>query len=130
MSLSLVEALKALDEEAETKKAALRQQYKTEIVKKLAAAKAVVADLEKQYEAATGKTVTGAKVARVRLSAEESAALVVKVEGIVKAATNGISMGEIVEKAGASESAVRKAVKNAKGIKSTGSKASTKYFAK
>jgi len=39
-------------------------------------------------------------------------------------------MGEIVEQAGASESAVRKAVKSAKGIKATGSKATTKYFAK
>ena len=130
MSLSLVEALKALDEEAEAKKAALRQQHRTEIVKKLADAKAVVADLEKEYEAATGKTVTGAKVARVRLSSEQLAALVVTVEGIIKAAKDGISMGDIVEKAGASPSAVRKAVKSIKGIKTTGSKATTLYHAK
>jgi len=130
MSLSLVEALKALDEEAEAKKAALRQQYKTEIVKKLADAKAVVADLEKQYEAATGKTVTGAKVARVRLSPDEIKALEAKVDGIIKAAKDGISMGDIVQKAGASASAVRKAVKSLKGIKTTGNKATTLYHTK
>ena len=129
MSLSALDKIKAIEEEAAQKIEALKQEAKTEIVKKLSDAKAAVAALEKEYEELTGKTVTGAKAARVRLSPEQINALEAKVEGIIKAA-NGISMGEIVEKAGASESAVRKAVKNVKGIKSTGNKASTKYFTK
>jgi hypothetical protein len=130
MSLSALDKIKEIEENAATQIASLKAQALSEIVKKLAEAKTAVAALEKEYEELTGKTVTGAKAPRVRLSAEESAALVVKVGEIVKSAKDGISMGEIVEKAGASESAVRKAVKSAKGIVSTGSKATTKYFAR
>jgi len=127
---SALDKIKAIEEEAANKIEALKQEAKTEIVKKLSEAKAVVAALEKEYEELTGKTVTGAKAARVRLSPEKIKALESKVEGIIKAAKEGISMGDVVEKAGASASAVRKAVKSLKGIKTTGSKATTLYHAK
>jgi len=130
MSLSALDKIKAIEEEAAQKIEALKQEAKTEIVKKLADAKAVVAALEKEYEELTGKTVTGAKAARVRLSPDQIAALEAKVESIIKNAKDGISMGDVVEKAGASPSAVRKAVKSLKGIKTTGSKATTLYHAK
>jgi hypothetical protein len=130
MSLAALDKIKAIEEEAAKKIEALKQEAKTEIVKKLAEAKDVVAALEKEYEELTGKTVTGAKSTRIRLSPEQSAALVVKVESIIKSASNGISMGDVVEKAGASASAVRKAVKSLKGIKMTGTKATTLYHAK
>jgi len=131
MSQSALDKIKAIEEEAAKKIAALKQEAVSEIAKKLSEAKAVVAAIQKEYQELTGKTVTGAKVSRVRLSPEQSKALVVTVEGIVKAAgKDGISMGDIAEKAGASDSAVRKAVKSAKGIKTTGNKASTRYFAK
>ena len=130
MSLSALEKIKAIEEEAAKKIEALKQEAKTEIVKKLSEAKEALAALEKEYEELTGKTVTGAKAARVRLSPDQIKALEAKVEGIIKSATNGISMGDVVEKAGASASAVRKAVKSVKGIKTTGSKATTMYFAK
>ena len=130
MSLSAIDKIKAIEEEAAQKIEALKQEAKTEIVKKLSDAKAAVAALEKEYEELTGKTVTGAKAARVRLSPEQSAALVTTVEAIIKAAKDGISMGDVVEQAGASPSAVRKAVKSIKGIKTTGNKATTLYHAK
>jgi len=129
MSLSALDKIKAIEEKAAKEIAALKAEAVSEVVKKLSEAKAVVAALEKEYEELTGKTVTGEKAPRVRLSPEQIAALVVKVESIIKAA-DGISMGDVVEKAGASASAVRKAVKSLKGIKTTGTKATTLYHAK
>ena len=129
MSLSALDKIKAIEEKAAKEIAALKAEAVSEVVKKLSEAKAVVAALEKEYEELTGKTVTGEKAPRVRLSPEQIAALVVKVESIIKAA-DGISMGDVVEKAGASASAVRKAVKRLKGIKTTGTKATTLYHAK
>ena len=130
MSQSALDKIKAIEENAAKQIAALKAEAVSEIVKKISETKALLADFQKEYEELTGKTVTGAKAARVRLSPEESKALVTTVEGIIKAASNGISMGDIVEKAGASASAVRKAVKSAKGIKTAGSKATTMYHAK
>ena len=75
MSLSALDKIKAIEEEAAQKIEALKQEAKTEIVKKLSDAKAAVAALEKEYEELTGKTVTGAKAARVRLSPEQINAL-------------------------------------------------------
>ena len=129
MSLSALDKIKAIEEKAAQEIAALKAEAVSEVVKKLSEAKAVVAALEKEYEELTGKTVTGEKAPRVRLSPEQIAALVVKVESIIKAA-DGISMGDVVEKAGASASAVRKAVKSLKGIRTTGTKATTLYHAK
>jgi len=130
MSLSALDKIKELKEKTAKDIAALTAEGVSELTKKISETKTILADYQRQYEELTGKPATGAKVARVRLSAEESAALVVKVEGIIKGAHNGISMGDIVETADASISAVRKAVKSAKGIKTAGSKATTMYFAK
>ena len=130
MSLSALDKIKAIEEKAAQEIAALKAEAVSEVVKKLSDAKAAVVALEKEYEELTGKTVTGAKAARVRLSPDQIAALVVKVESIIKAAKDGISMGDVVEKACASASAVRKAVKSIKGIKTTGTKATTLYHAK
>jgi len=129
MSLSALDKIKAIEEEAAKKIADLKQEAASDLVKKISETKTLLADYQKQYEDLTGKPATGAKAARVRLSPDQIKALESKVEGIIKAA-DGISMGEIVEQAGASESAVRKAVKSLKGITTKGSKATTKYFAK
>ena len=130
MSLSALDKIKAIEEKAAKEIAALKAEAVSEVVKKLSEAKAVVAALENEYEELTGKTVTGVKSPRVRLNPDQIAALAVKVEGIIKTAKDGISMGDVVEKAGASASAVRKAVKSLKGIKTTGTKATTLYHAK
>ena len=129
MSQSVLDKIKEIKEKAAKDVAALTAEGVSELAKKISDTKALLADYQKQYEDLTGKTVTGAKAARVRLSPEQIKALEARVDGIIKAA-DGISMGDLVEKAGASASAVRKAVKSLKGIKTTGSKATTKYFAK
>ena len=130
MSLSALDKIKAIEEKAAQDIAALKAEAVSDIVRKISETKALLADYQREYEELTGKTVTGAKAPRVRLSPEQSAALVTKVESIIKAAKEGIGMSDIVEKAGASASAVRKAVKSIKGIKTTGSKATTLYHAK
>lgn len=99
-------------------------------VKRLSEAKDLVADLENQYAELTGKTVKGEKAKRIRLSSEQKAALAIRVGEIVKSAKDGISMGNIVKRAGAPDAAVRQAVKLSKDITKTGEKASTLYFAK
>jgi hypothetical protein len=127
---SALEIIQEIQDRANKEIAALKAEAVSEIVKKISETKALLADYQKEYEELTGKTVTGEKAPRVRLSTEQSKALVATVEGIIKAAHNGISMGDVVEKAGASASAVRKAVKSLKGIKTTGTKATTLYHAK
>jgi hypothetical protein len=132
MAISALEKIQAIQQKADEEIAKLKAEAISDLAKKLAEAKAVVADLTEQYEELTGKTLKGEKAegTRKRLSKEEKAALVVTVGEIIKGAKDGISMGDIVEKAGESVSAVRAAVKEVKGIKTTGNKASTLYFAK
>lgn len=93
-------------------------------------AKTAVADLERQYEELTGKTVRGEAAPRKRLSKEQKEALVITVGEIIKASKDGISMGDIVKQAGETVSAVREAVHQVQGLKKTGNKASTLYLVK
>jgi|GEM_PF-6805318 len=130
MSQSALDKIKAIEENAVKEIAALKAEAVSEVVKKISETKTLLANYQKEYEELTGKTVTGAKAARVRLSPEQSAALVTTVEAIIKSASGGISMGDIVGKAGASASAVRRAVKTLKTIKTSGSKATTLYHVK
>ncbi|TSA33862.1 MAG: hypothetical protein D4R65_07065 [Verrucomicrobiaceae bacterium] len=67
-------------------------------------------------------------VIRRRLTNDEKASLVIKIAGIIKAATDGISMGRIVKITGESTSAVCDPISQVKGIAKTGSKATTPYF--
>jgi hypothetical protein len=127
---SALEIIQEIQDRANKEIAAIKAEAVSEVVKNISETKTLLADYQKQYESLTGKTVTGEKAPRVRLSPDQIAALVVKVESIIKAAKDGISMGDIVQKAGASASAVRKAVKSLKGIKTTGNKATTLYHAK
>jgi len=93
-------------------------------------AKSAVADLERQYEELTGKAAKCEKVARKRLSKEQKEALVIRVGEIIQASKDGISMGDIVKRAGEAVSAVREAVQQVQGLKKTGNKASTLYLVK
>ena len=92
----------------------------------------LLADLQRQYEELTGKTVKGEKseLSRKRLTKEEKSALVILVTEIIKSAKDGISMGSIVKRTGESASAVRDSVSQVPGVTKTGNKASTLYFAK
>ena len=130
--MTALEKLAALEEKHQEAIAAIKGEAITELTKKIAGVKGELASLESEYKALTGKTLKGEKAGgtRKRLSAEEKEALVVSVAGIVKGAKEGISMGKIIEAAGESASAVRDAVKQVKGIKTTGAKASTLYFIK
>ncbi len=130
MSQSALEKIKSIEENAAKQIAALKSEAVSEIAKKLSEAKDVVAALQKEYEELTGKTVTGEKAApgtRKRLSAADKTALVDRCADIIKSA-DGISMGDIVDKAGESVSAVRDAVSKVPGLRKTGNKASTLYF--
>jgi len=127
---STLEKIQEIQAKAQKEIAALKAEAVTELAKRLSEAKAAVADLQRQYEELTGKTVTGEKAAsgtRKRLSAADKTALVASCADIIKSA-NGISMGDIVDKAGESVSAVRDAVSKVPGVRKTGNKATTLYF--
>jgi len=132
MANSILEKIHAIEEEAQKKIAALRSEAVSEIAKSISQKKAELAELEAEYLKLTGKDLKGQKPegGRKRLSSEEKSKLVNTVAEIVRAAQEGIGMGDIVKQAGESVSAVRSAVKQVKGIKSTGAKASTLYFLK
>ena len=127
-----LQKIAAIEAEAKAKIDALKTEAQSELVKKMAAVKSELAALQAEYEALTGKPAKEGKAggSRKRLSAEEQAALVLTVTEIIKKAHEGVSMGEIVKQAGESVSAVREAVKAVKGVKKSGAKASTLYFAK
>ena len=130
MELTALDRIKQIQEKADKEIEALKQEAVTGLSKKIAETKDQLAKLQLEYEQLTGKTVTGhkAETLRRRLTKEEKASLVVKVAGIIKAATDGISMGKIVKESGESTSAVRDAISQVKGITKTGSKATTLYF--
>lgn len=129
-SISALEKIAAIQEKAAKEIEALKSEAISDVAKKLSEAKALVADLENQYYDLTGKTTKGEKAKRIRLTPEQKAELIEKVERIIKSAKKPISMSDIVKQAGASASAVREAVSKAKGVKKTGEKASTLYSAK
>ncbi|MEI6071186.1 MAG: hypothetical protein WCS31_05305 [Verrucomicrobiae bacterium] len=132
MAASAIEKIQAIQDRANREIEALKSEAVSDVVKRLSEAKSAVADLERQYEELTGKTVRGEKAAvgRKRLSKEQKEALVITVGEIIKSANGGISMGDIVKRAGEAVSAVREAVHQVKGIKTTGSKATTLYLVK
>ena len=131
MALPALEKIQAIQERASKEIEALKTEAVSEIAKKLSEAKSVVADLERQYEELTGKTVKGEKAegTRKRLSKEQKTALVATITEIIKSAKDGISMGSIVRQTGESASAVRDSVSQVHGLRKTGNKASTLYFA-
>jgi len=132
MAQTALEKIKAIEAEAEAKIKELKAEAVSELVKKIAAVKSELEALEAEYSTLTGKTLKGEKTEgkRKRLSADEKAALVATVAEIIKAAKDGVSFGEIAKQAGESDSAVRDAIKQVKGIKSTGTRATTKYSLK
>lgn len=127
MALSALEKIAAIQEKAAKEIEALKSEAISDVAKKLSEAKAVVADLENQYYDLTGKTLKGEKGKRIRLTPDQKAELIEKVEQIIKSAKKPISMADIIKQAGASASAVRNAVGESKGIKKTGEKAGTLY---
>lgn len=133
MSQTALEKIKAIEEEAAKKIAALKADAVSEVVKKISEAKAVLAALESEYSSLTGKDLKGEKVAgtRRRLSPEEKTALAETVKSILKSNKNGMKLGALVEQTGESPNAVRDAIKAlGKNVTVTGNKASTLYFAK
>jgi len=130
MSSSALQKIQEIQAKAEKEIAALKAEAVTDLAKRLSEAKEAVADLQRQYEELTGKTVTGEKAVsgtRKRLSAADKTALVERCAEIIKSA-DGIAMGDIVDRAGESVSAVRDAVSKVPGLRKTGSKATTLYF--
>ena len=71
MSASALEKIQAIQDRANKEIESLKAEALSDVVKKLSEAKTAVADLERQYEELTGKTVRGEKVARKRLSKEQ-----------------------------------------------------------
>jgi hypothetical protein len=133
MSQTALDKIKAIEEEAQKKIAALKQEAVTELVKKIAEAKSVLSALEEEYSSLTGKTLKGDKVpgTRRRLSPEEKAALAERVKEVVASHKDGVKLGKVVEELGESPNAVREAIKSlGKTVTTTGNKASTLYFAK
>jgi hypothetical protein len=130
MELNALDKIKLIQEKADKEIEALKQEAITGLCKRISETKDQLSKLQLEYEQLTGKTVTGhkAETIRRRLTKEEKTALVIKVAGIIKAATDGISMGRIVKESGESTSAVRDAISQVKGITKTGSKATTLYF--
>jgi len=130
MSSSALQKIQEIQAKAEKEIAALKAEAVTDLAKRLSEAKEAVADLQRQYEELTGKTVTGEKAVsgtRKRLSAADKTALVERCAEIIKSA-DGIAMGDIVDRAGESVSVVRDAVSKVPGLRKTGSKATTLYF--
>ena len=130
--MNALEKLAELERKHKEAVASIKGEAITELAKKRASLKAELDALDAEYEALTGKKVTGAKAggSRKRHTAEEKSALVLTVAEIIKKAHEGVSMSEIVNQTGASASAVRGAVKAVKGIKMMGDKRSALYFAK
>ena len=108
----------------------MKSEAVSDVVKRLSEAKSAVADLERQYEELTGKTVRGETAPRKRLSKDQKDALVITVGEIIKVSKGGISMGDIVKQAGEPVSAVREAVHQVQGLKKTGNKSTTLYLVK
>lgn len=127
MALSALEKIAAIQEKAAKEIEALKSEAISDVAKKLSEAKAVVADLENQYYDLTGKTLKGEKGKRIRLTPDQKAELIAKVEQIIKSAKRPISMADIIKQAGASASAIRNAVGESKSIKKSGEKAGTLY---
>jgi len=127
---SILDKIRAIEEEAKAKINSLRSEAVSELVKRIAETKTELATLESEYVRLTGRDLKGQKSegVRKRLSSGEKATLVETVAAIIKSAKGGIGMGDIVKQAGESVSAVRSAVKQVRGLKSTGVKGSTLYF--
>ena len=132
MAQTALEKIAAIQDKANKEIETLKAEAVSELVKRINGVKSELSALEAEYASLTGKTLKGEKAGgtRRRLSKEEKEALVATVSAIIKGAKEGIKMGDIVKAAGESDSAVRDAVKAVKGIKTTGNKASTLYFAK
>ena len=128
--MSALEKIQAIQNRANREIESLKSEAVSDVVKRLSEAKAAVADLERQYEELTGKTVRGEQAPRKRLSKEQKDALVIRVGEIIQASKDGISMGDIVKQAGEAVSAVRDAVQQVQGLKKTGNKATTLYLVK
>ena len=130
MADSIVEKINAIEQEAKDKIEALRSGALSELVKRIAKAKSELAQLEGEYVKLTGKDLRGQpkEVTRRRLTGSQKNELQEKVTDIIANAKDGVAMGEIVKRTGAPVSSVRLAVKRVKGIKSTGTKATTVYF--
>lgn len=134
MSQSVIDKIQEIQRRAEEEIKAFRRQAVAEIVGRMSALKEELKALETQYAELTGKPVavaeaSVAKATRKRLSGDEKAALVETLRAILARNPNGVSMGELVKEAGESVGAVRKAVASLK-TKTTGAKATTRYFLK
>lgn len=132
MSQTALDQIKQIQDEADKKIAALKAKAVSEVVQKIASAKAVLSALEEEYKSLTGKDLKGEKVQgkRRRLSAEEKAGLVETVRAILKGNKEGTKISAIVSQTGEPVSAVRIALASIKEIRTTGNKASTLYFLK
>ncbi len=136
---SIQDQIEKIKAEAESRILALKQEVTSEIVKRLSeakdrlkAAQAEVEALSKDYEIATGKTITGEKagIVRRRLSSDEKAKLAESVAATIKSHKEGIKLGAVAKaNPGYSPGAIREAVKSlGKSVQTTGNRASTLYF--
>ena len=138
--ISIQDKIKQIQDDAEAKILALKQEAASGIAKKLSeakdrlkAAELEVKQLQDEYALATGKTVKGEKVGgtRRRLKPEEKAALAEAVKATLKSFKDGAKLSDLVSASGESPSAVRESLKSlGKNVSKTGNKASTRYFAK
>ncbi len=134
MSLSVIEKIQEIQRKAEEEIKSFRRQAVAEIVHRMASLKEELKMLEGQYAGLTGRSLVeeeapAVRANRRRLSNDEKAALVEKLREILAGNPTGVSMGELVKQTGESVGAVRKAVASLK-TKTTGAKATTRYFLK
>jgi len=140
-SISIQDKIKQIQDDAEAKIHALKQEAASGIAKKLSEAKdrlkageLEVKQLQDEYALATGKTVKGEAVVskRARLSAEQKESLALSVFNMIKAAKGGVKFGAIA--AGFpnnSPSAIRDALKSlGRKVTSAGAKSTTTYSVK
>lgn len=142
MSLTAIEKIKAIQDKAEQEIAELRREAASELARKISVAKEELRALEAEYEAVTGKPVrastetpedTGKRAKR--LTKDEEKELSEKIKVALKGWKTGMKLKDIIKEMGiqgveASENQIRKALKGAKGVTTTGERASTLYFAK
>ncbi len=141
MSQSIHDQITRIQQEAENRIQALKQQAASSIAKALYEAKenlkkaqAEVERLAQEYADATGKTIRGEKVVattRRRLSAEDKAALKKSVLDLIRANGEGAKLGLLVSETGESASNVRKALielLEQRVIRREGDKAKAKYL--
>jgi vacuolar-type H+-ATPase subunit H len=127
MANTALDRIKQIEEKAKAEIEALKSEAISDVAHRLNAAKKLVADLEREYEALTGKTVRGEKVTRSRMTRKEKLAATEQIAQFIRSSKAPVSMADISETVGLAAAQVRGILKTIKGLKTTGNRAGTRY---